>query len=72
MVNFTSLSESPEKDAFLSEIQILPHLDVSRRTLAKWRARGLIPYVRLPGSRRILYDWASVRSALLRQQSGTN
>jgi predicted site-specific integrase-resolvase len=60
----------PHDGGFLSEVQILPRLGVSRRTLANWRTRGLIPYIRPPGSRRILFDWESVRAALLRQQQG--
>ena len=50
--------------------ELLPRLRVSRRTLATWRSRGVIPFIRLPGSRRILFDWNSVRAALLRQQKG--
>jgi predicted site-specific integrase-resolvase len=66
-----AIQELPLHDGgFLSEIQILPRLGVSRRTLANWRTRGLIPYVRLPGSRRILFDWDSVKAALMRQQNG--
>jgi predicted site-specific integrase-resolvase len=63
---------SPENPGgFNSEAEILPLVGVSRRTLKKWRERGLIAYVKLPGSRRILYSWESVRSALLRAQKNT-
>jgi predicted site-specific integrase-resolvase len=61
----------PADTGFLSESQILPRLGVSRRTLSSWRERGQIPFVRLPGSRRILFDWESVRNALLRAQKNT-
>jgi predicted site-specific integrase-resolvase len=56
---------------FLSESQIIPRLGISRRTLANWRNKGVIPYIRPPGGRRILFDWDSVRAALLRRQTGT-
>jgi predicted site-specific integrase-resolvase len=61
----------PAPTGFQSTSQILPLLGVSRRTFGTWRKRGLIPYVRLPGSRKLLFDWASVRAALLRRQNGT-
>jgi hypothetical protein len=60
----------PQNGGFQSESQILPLIGVSRRTFATWRERGLIPYVKLPGSRRVLYSWENVRAALLRQQKG--
>ena len=55
---------------FLHEADVLQMLKVSRRTLHSWRTRGLIPFIRLPGGRRILYDAPSLRAALLRQQRG--
>jgi predicted site-specific integrase-resolvase len=64
-------SAPPGNGGFQSESEILPLVGVSRRTFKNWRDRGMIPYVRLPGSRRILFDWDSVRAALLRQQKET-
>jgi len=65
-----NLTAPPHDGGFLSESQILPRLGVSRRTLGNWRSKGVIPYIRPPGSRRILFDWESVRNALLRRQIG--
>jgi hypothetical protein len=55
---------------FITEKQILPLVTVSPRTLANWRRRKLIPWISMPGSRRVLYDWDQVRAAILRQQRG--
>ena len=67
----TQLAASPAQNGFQTESQILALVGVSRRTLKNWRDRGLIPFVKLPGSRRILFDWESVRAALLRRQTST-
>jgi predicted DNA-binding transcriptional regulator AlpA len=53
---------------FIDEKQLLARLPISRRTGWNWRNSGKIPYVKI--GRRILYHWASVESALLRQQRG--
>ncbi len=51
-----------------SELQktVLP---LSRRTIFEWRKKGIIPSIQV-GSK-ILYHAASVESALLRRQSGS-
>jgi excisionase family DNA binding protein len=54
----------------LTTAEVLQRLRVSRRTLACWIDRGLLPVIKLPGSRRLLWDWGSVHSALLRHQRG--
>jgi len=41
---------------------------ISARGLRNWRNRGLIPYIRPPGTRRILYHKRPVIEALLRMQ----
>ena len=53
---------------FIDEKQLLARLPVSRGTLSNWKARGLIPFIKI--GRRCLYDWASVQGALLRRQKG--
>jgi predicted site-specific integrase-resolvase len=53
---------------FICEDELLRRLPICRRTLISWRKSGEIPFVRLPGARRILYHWASVEAALLRLQ----
>lgn len=45
---------------------ILEKLPISRRTLCDHIKHGRIPAIKL--GRRILFDWESVRAALLRQQ----
>jgi hypothetical protein len=53
---------------FIDEPTVLVRVPVCRKTWGKWRKKGLIPYVRI--GRRNLYDWESVRAALLRMQRG--
>jgi hypothetical protein len=53
---------------FIDERQLLARLPVSRRTLGNWKAKGLVPYIKI--GRRCLYDWPSVQGALLRRQRG--
>ncbi len=59
----------PEEQGFLSADQLLTRLPISRGTLRNWCADGSIPYIATPG-RRILFDWPSVRAAMLRRQRG--
>jgi hypothetical protein len=53
---------------FIDEKQLLARLPISRGTLGNWKAKGLLPYIKI--GRRCLYDWASVQAALLRRQRG--
>jgi len=53
---------------FIDEKQLLAKLPISRRTLGNWKAKGVLPYIKI--GRRCLYDWASVQGALLRRQRG--
>ena len=53
---------------FIDEKQLLARLPISRRTLGNWKAKGILPYIKI--GRRCLYDWASVQGALLRRQRG--
>jgi len=57
-------------DTFLDFDQLLPRLRVCERSAREWTRQGLIPSIRLPGSRRVLYHWPSVERALLRLQRG--
>ncbi len=54
----------------IDEATLLERLPVSPRTLRNWRDKGLLPFIRLPGTRRLLYDWGSIHAALLRRQNG--
>ena len=53
---------------FIDEKRLLARLPISRRTLGNWKAKGIIPHIKI--GRRCLYDWASVQGALLRRQKG--
>ncbi len=60
---------TPLSDGFLTERQLLDRLHVCRRSLVSWRKSGKIPFIRL-GTRKLLYHWESVETALLRLQRG--
>src|SRR5262245_60059036 len=57
-------------DGFLSFEQLLPKLPVGERSARGWTRSGILPSIKLPGSRRVLYHWPSVVRALLRLQRG--
>ncbi len=61
-------SAQPDESSFITEMQLLRKLQVSRRTVFSWRIAGKIPTVKL--GRRTLYHWPSVEAALLRCQRG--
>lgn len=63
---FKALTARPTVEGFLDEPEILHRVPISRRTLGDWKSKGVIPFIRI--GRRCLYDWESVRSALLRKQ----
>jgi hypothetical protein len=68
---FGSRFESAQElKAFLDEKELLEKIPVCRRTLNSWRKKKLIPFIRLPGTRRVLYDFELVRAAFLRMGSG--
>ena len=58
-----------EQSGFLDAAALLERLPISRGTLRNWMANGSIPYIK-SGGRRILFDWPSVRDAMLRRQRG--
>jgi hypothetical protein len=57
-----------DETGFIDEKQLLARLPISRRTLGTWKARGIIPFIKI--GRRCLYDWPNVKGALLRRQQG--
>ena len=69
---------APEKNSlpaandtgFLDFKQLCERLPLGERTLREAIKRRQIPHVRLPGARRLLFDWENVRAALLRYQKG--
>ena len=66
--NFSTAGASGEQAGFIDEKKLLARLPVSRRTLGNWKAKGILPYIKI--GRRCLYEWASVQAALLRLQRG--
>ena len=58
----------PGEAGFIDEKRLLAMLPISRRTLGNWKAKGIIPHIKI--GRRCLYDWPSVQGALLRRQRG--
>lgn len=65
---FFTASPFPANSGFLDERSVLTRIPVSRRTWGNWKARGLIPYIKI--GRRCLYDWENVANALRRMQRG--
>ena len=69
--NITQQIGVPSGDGgIIDESTLMTRLPYSRRGLFDLRKSGKIPFIRLPGSRRILFHWPSVLQALLRQQRG--
>jgi len=60
-----SIPDSPRSARdIIDERELLRRVPVSRRTLQNWRLKGVLPFIRLPRARRVLYDWELVRRAL--------
>jgi hypothetical protein len=69
--SFAAADPSQQNDTennFKTVNQVLARLPISRRTLWELRKKGVIPWISLGG--RVLFDWESVRAALIRQQRG--
>lgn len=58
-----------EPAGFLDADALLQRVPFSRGTLRNRMKDGTIPFIRA-GGRRIIFDWPSVRDALLRMQRG--
>lgn len=50
--------------------ELVARLPQGPRTLREEIKRGRIPHIRLPGARRLLFDWQSVQRSLLRFEQG--
>lgn len=72
MKTFNSHSTPANNDAgLISETEVLETLiPVSSRTLRNYREKGLIPYIKVAGGRRVLYHRKSLIEAMLRMQQG--
>jgi hypothetical protein len=62
--------ESATPVGFLTKKQVLERIPVCRRTFDEWLRKGLIPVIRLPRARRVLFHWPSVEAALRRYTTG--
>jgi hypothetical protein len=62
------IQTASDQAGFIDEKKLLARLPISRRTLGNWKAKGLLPFIKI--GRRCLYDWPSVHDALLRRQRG--
>jgi hypothetical protein len=64
----------PEKGkspiGFIDFVELALRIPLCERSLREAIRRGQIPSIRLPHSRRVMFDWDSVREALLRMQGG--
>jgi hypothetical protein len=67
-----TLPSSPASDGglFIDSAEFRRRVPVSRRTEFDWRDKGLLPFIRPPDGRRILYHWPTVLAALRRMQQG--
>jgi hypothetical protein len=63
--NRTATAETP---GLIDEPEVLTRVPVSRRTWGNWKAKGIVPFIRI--GRRCLYHWPSVEAALVRKQRG--
>jgi len=66
--NNNQLPPPENPDALLDLTGLKGRVPLSERTLRVGIKDGLIPVIRLPGSRRLLFHWPSVEKALLRFQ----
>jgi len=68
LIQASVLAGTPNQSGFKSETEMLQLVPVSRRTWGNWKRKGIVPYIKI--GRRCLYDFESVRAALLRRQTG--
>lgn len=54
----------------IDQKELLRRYPVSPRTLYSQTSKGILPCIKLPGSRRLLYSWSAVLAALKRHQRG--
>lgn len=66
----TNRENSEPVHGFLDFAGICARVPLSERTLREAIKRRQIPHIRLPGARRLLFDWPSVQAALARYQKG--
>jgi hypothetical protein len=64
----TKSSESQNQTTLLTTKQLLARIPVCKRTLDNWKARGLLPYIKVGGF--CLYDWDRVQATLRANERG--
>ena len=58
-----------EPEGFIDTEELSRRLNCSVGTIQNWRRSGKLPYIKTPG-RLVIFDWPSVKVALLRMQRG--
>lgn len=61
-------TQSASPPGFIDFTELSRRIPLCDRSLREAIRKGRIPSIRLPGARRVLFDWESVRAALLRNQ----
>lgn len=65
------MSHEPERSRPLSPTEVADRLGISRRTVARWTERGILPAFVLPNGQR-RYHVADVEAAMKRYQPGAH
>ena len=58
-----------EPEGFIDTKELSRRLGCSTGTIQNWRRSGRLPYIKTPG-RLVIFDWPSVKAAILRMQRG--
>lgn len=66
----TNADPANSRAAFITLQEMTERLPMTEQTIRKKCKKGLLPFIKLPGSRRLLFDWETVRNTLLRHQRG--
>jgi hypothetical protein len=67
----TYMTQNTPKTRFRNFKQITEDVPLSARKIRGLIADGVIPVIRLPRSRRLLFDWVAVQDALRRYSTPT-
>jgi len=60
------IEELPGEERLLDKREVARRVRKTTRTVDQWMARGLLPFLKLPGGRRgtVLFQWKDVLAAL--------
>jgi len=70
LVSTTGDNSTPAHHGLLDFAGLCARVPLSERTLRTAIKRRQIPHIRLPGARRLLFDWPAVQASLARYQKG--